>query len=620
MKLRSKLLLPIAGAIVLLTVTLSGVYITLLGESIEQQFHKRGVSVASSLASNGKMGVLMQDSTQLGAFMDYAMTDQEVRYIVFYNDQGGKIASRGDGAIPSDVKAAKDLKAVGIEASKDASGTDVVVFNAPVTPRGGESSMIGSVKVCISTEMLAADKRAAILWSLLISLAVGAGILGVVFYLANSITKPVIKLGKLAYAVAHGDLSGQVEVSSKDEIGDLTRDVNSMVENIRTLVDEVKQKGEAAEQAAAEANRTKEAVLAQEQYYSRSVDTMLVEMSRFADGDLTVNIKAEKDDAIGKLFAGFNTAVGKIRTMLAQVTDAVESTASASGQISSSAEEMAAGAQEQTHQASEVATAVEEMTRTIIDTTKNAATAAELSRMYGDNAKEGGRIVIDTISGMNRIQEVVRESSETVRELGRSSDQIGEIIQVIDDIADQTNLLALNAAIEAARAGEQGRGFAVVADEVRKLAERTTKATKEIAGMIKQIQKDTAGAVQSMQQGTKEVERGKALAEKSGESLRLIIEGAEKVVDVIASVAAASEQQSASAEHISKNIEAITNVTQESAGGTQQIARAAEDLNRLTQNLQGMLGQFVLGGSALHHVAGKQPASLRSNDGKLVRR
>ena len=168
---------------------------------------------------------------------------------------------------------------------------------------------------------------------------------------------------------------------------------------------------------------------------------------------------------------------------------------------------------------------------------------------------------------------------------------------MIDDIADQTNLLALNAAIEAARAGEQGRGFAVVADEVRKLAERTTKATKEIAGMIKQIQKDTGNAVESMGEGTEEVERGKALANKAGESLREIVEESQHVVDIVTQVAAASEEQSSAAEQISKNIEAISSVTQQSAAGTQQIAHAAEDLNRLTLNLESLIEQFNISDS-----------------------
>lgn len=152
----------------------------------------------------------------------------------------------------------------------------------------------------------------------------------------------------------------------------------------------------------------------------------------------------------------------------------------------------------------------------------------------------------------------------------------------------------MNAAIEAARAGEQGRGFAVVADEVRKLAERTTKATKEIATMIRTIQLDTEEAVVSMNEGTKEVEIGKNLAEQSGKSLGDIVKAANSVVDVVTQVAAASEEQSSAAEQITKNIESISTVTHESAAGTQQIARAAEDLNRLTENLQRLIAQFKI--------------------------
>ena len=150
----------------------------------------------------------------------------------------------------------------------------------------------------------------------------------------------------------------------------------------------------------------------------------------------------------------------------------------------------------------------------------------------------------------------------------------------------------MNAAIEAARAGEQGRGFAVVADEVRKLAERTTKATKEIAQMIKKIQVDTSGAVVSMEEGTKEVERGIELADKAGTSLKEIVGVSQKVTDMVTQIAAASEQQSSASEQISKNVEGISTVTGESAHGTQQIARTAEDLNKLTENLQRLISGF----------------------------
>jgi methyl-accepting chemotaxis protein len=209
---------------------------------------------------------------------------------------------------------------------------------------------------------------------------------------------------------------------------------------------------------------------------------------------------------------------------------------------------------------------------------------------------------------------VVKQSAGTVQELGKSSDQIGEIIGVIDDIADQTNLLALNAAIEAARAGDQGRGFAVVADEVRKLAERTTKATKEIAGMIKKIQLDTRGAVTSMDEGTKQVDEGIKLADKAGTSLHQIVGISQKVTDMVSQIAAASEQQSTASEQISKNVEAISSVTGESAAGVQQIARAAEDLNRLTENLQQLLSKFSLGGEAQHASSHAAPATHKTKE------
>jgi methyl-accepting chemotaxis protein len=316
-------------------------------------------------------------------------------------------------------------------------------------------------------------------------------------------------------------------------------------------------------------------------------------ISRLSEGDLLVEVEQSTNkDEISYLRSQLAMMASNLSNLLRKVKEAIDATASASNEISASTEEMSAGAKEQTIQASEVAGAVEEMAKTIIETSSNTSVAAETAKQAGENAKEGGKVVIQTITGMNKIAEVVMQLAQTVEALGKSSDQIGEIVQVIDDIADQTNLLALNAAIEAARAGEQGRGFAVVADEVRKLAERTTKATKEIADMIKKIQKDTIEAVQSMKQGTSEVEAGKELANKAGIALEQIISGTQKVSDIIRQVAAASEQQSKASENISKNIEAITTVTHESAAGAHQIARAAEDLSRLTVNLQDMVGRF----------------------------
>ena len=337
-------------------------------------------------------------------------------------------------------------------------------------------------------------------------------------------------------------------------------------------------------------------------------------LGQLSAGNLTVRMNGDYKGDFLVIKKSINNLAESFNKAIREVSEAVNLTANSSSEISSSTEEMAAGAEEQSSQTGEIASAVEEMTRTILETTQNASTAAEQARKSGTAAKEGGDVITQTINGMNRIAEVVREAAGTVKELGANSEQIGSIIQVIDDIADQTNLLALNAAIEAARAGEQGRGFAVVADEVRKLAERTSSATKEIEVMIKKIQGDTDGAVKSIELGTKEVEKGIQLAEKSNKSLDEIIVSANGVVDVINQVATASEELSRTAEEISRSIEGINSVAHQTADGVQQIARSSEDLNNLTMNLQGLVEKFQVGGTGM---TGKK-SSPKGDSGRLM--
>src|SRR5262249_4091716 len=190
----------------------------------------------------------------------------------------------------------------------------------------------------------------------------------------------------------------------------------------------------------------------------------------------------------------------------------------------------------------------------------------------------------------------VEGTAKKMEELGRSSDQIGRIAGVIDDIADQTNLLALNAAIEAARAGEQGRGFAVVADEVRKLAGRTTTPTKKIAQMIKNIQDETKTAVTAMEEGTKQVEEGVTSTSKAGDSLKQIIHMSEQVGEMITHIATAATQQSSASEEVNNNMEQIAKLVKESADGAQQSARACQDLSGLALDMQKIVSNFKLGG------------------------
>lgn len=452
----------------------------------------------------------------------------------------------------------------------------------------------------------------------------------------DAVVGPITITAGYVDRLAKGDIPEAITESYNGDFNTLKVNLNTCLAAVRLLVDDAK----GLSDAAMEGKLSMRADTARHQGDFRrivegfngtldAVTRPIEESSRVLEsmgkGDLTVRMTGDYTGDHRLMKDSINRVAENLSHALGEVSEAVSATASASNQISSSTEEMAAGAQEQASQTGEVATAMEQMTRTIMENSKSAVTTAETARKAKESASQGGEVVKQTVAGMQRIAEVVNTSAKTVKELGRSSDQIGEIISVIDDIADQTNLLALNAAIEAARAGDQGRGFAVVADEVRKLAERTVKATKEIAGMIKKIQVDTAGAVDAMDRGTAEVESGIRLADKAGKSLEEIVGVSQKVTEMVQQIADASEKQSEAAEQISKNIEAISTVTNQTGSGTQQIARSAEDLNRLTENLKGLVGRFKVivhsekdrGDGATHEEKGSMAATV---NGRLVHR
>jgi methyl-accepting chemotaxis protein len=304
--------------------------------------------------------------------------------------------------------------------------------------------------------------------------------------------------------------------------------------------------------------------------------------------------KLTSTDEMGYVTRAFVTMIQMLRTNIRHMHNASNEIADASSLITSSIEEIAAGAQEQMSQATEVTKSIEEMTRTIMDNSKSADDTVKTAEKARLTAEAGGMIVTATGERMKRIAQATSKSSEIAKALELSSKQIGEIVKLINDIADQTSLLALNAATEAARAGEQGRGFSIVADEVRKLSERTMKATKEIETMIKNIQQETKQAVTSMDEGTLEVKEGMKLAEQAGQSLREIVEKSQKVTEMISQIAVSSEEQSTTSEQITSNMEIIYSVTKQMADNTRNVASASEGLKQLTEQLKEGVGQFKL--------------------------
>ena len=469
------------------------------------------------------------------------------------------------------------------------------------------------------------------------------------FTITRSISLPINKAKEMMEKLSRGNLSVRLNITRKEEIGDLTRAMDKMADNLKEKID-VMQKisqgnlgveipayveddeispgldkilsvlnelnneiGELIENGR-NGNLTKrgdeskfdgaykEFVFGINSILDAIVDpikegSQVLEI--MSTGDLTVKMTGDYKGDLLIIKDSINKVGDSIGRLIENVLHAVEATASSSAEISSSSEQLAAAAQEQSMQSQEVSSAVEQMTKTVIETAKNASNAANSSKEAKEQALKGGKKVDDTKEGMDLIVKSTSGTGDIIKGLTNKTGQIGEITQVIDDIADQTNLLALNAAIEAARAGEQGRGFAVVADEVRKLAERTSKATKEIAETISAIQNDVVEADESVVSAIQAVNKGLVLTKEVADSFGAILGSIDEVTDEISLVATASEEQSTTSEEISRNIEGMNSAINESAKGIAQIATTTDDLNKLALNLNELVSQFKISSNKL---------------------
>ncbi|PKF80389.1 chemotaxis protein [Vibrio sp. vnigr-6D03] len=315
-------------------------------------------------------------------------------------------------------------------------------------------------------------------------------------------------------------------------------------------------------------------------------------LRKLAGGDLTVNIAVDSQDELGKMSENFNQAVSKTRQAMREVLSTTNQVAEGTHEIAQTSEQMARDLDLQAEQVEHISTSIDEMMQSVAEVAKQSTDATSSAKEAGVTANSGGDIVRNTIQGMSSINEAVMASSKSVAELGKRGSEIGDIINVINDIAEQTNLLALNAAIEAARAGEAGRGFAVVADEVRTLADRTTTATEEIAGSIEAIQSETKLAVDRMNAGTSHVEEGVELAGKAGTSLEDIVAGAEAVATMIDSIAAASEEQANASVAVRESVETVSEVSKNANSQANQAASSARDLSSQTDKLKTLVAQF----------------------------
>jgi methyl-accepting chemotaxis protein len=294
-------------------------------------------------------------------------------------------------------------------------------------------------------------------------------------------------------------------------------------------------------------------------------------------------------------------AEGKAREILdaaSRLEAVVEVVTSASQQLSAQIEQSSRGAEEQAHRIGETATSMEEMNATVLEVAKNASSAAHTADQAKVKAEEGAGVVSRVVAGIGQVQSQSQEMMADMGALGARAEGIGQILNVISDIADQTNLLALNAAIEAARAGEAGRGFAVVADEVRKLAEKTMTATKEVGEAIRGIQTGTKKNIENVERAGATIEDVTGLSNTSGLALREIVSLAETTTDQVRSIATASEEQSSASEEINRSIEDVNRVSTEMSDAMRQSAQAVGELAHQAQVLKDLIEQLRQGDGA----------------------
>ncbi|HKF19923.1 MAG TPA: HAMP domain-containing methyl-accepting chemotaxis protein [Candidatus Angelobacter sp.] len=389
------------------------------------------------------------------------------------------------------------------------------------------------------------------------------------FVIANNVIEPVRNLTSFAERFAQGDYRARAAVESSDDFGFIAENLNRAAEaSSRVLFNQETQEN-----------------------LQKSVTEFLTIVSQIARGDLTLRGRVT-NDALGNVVDSVNYMLDNFVKVLERVRKGALDVQSSANEILIASEEMSTGAIQQDQEITNTSSAVEQLTVSMKQVSNNAEASAEAARRALDAAEQGNRSVRDTLEGMQRIRSSVQATAKRIKALGDRSLEISEIVNVINDITEQTNLLALNAAIEAARAGEAGRGFAVVADEVRKLAEHSRNATKDIAALIKAIQAETNDAVVVMEEGTKEVEIGAKLADQAGRALDAISSVVRQSAELVQEISLASKQQVRGTEGVANAMQIISNITRQTSQGARQTARTVEQMVHMSEQLNEALSQF----------------------------
>jgi methyl-accepting chemotaxis protein len=572
--IRTKVVIMIVGMSAVFGSGILGFVYYQLQNTLRDEALNKALILADGLSVKAAEPVQVEDLNALQFILGEAIGQADVAYAFIRDGRGRVLSSSFEGnVVPPELQNINQLQPnvpFGTESTNLVLKDTIIEVTDIASPVGGGA--LGSIHIGLNITQIKMNIRNI----LLKIIYVGAGSLLalsiITVILATIIIAPVRDLMRVAEALGSGDLSKKANVKSADELGQLGTTLNNTIDRLQGLVQ-------------TEADRDK---------MQHQVMDLLSIVSGAAEGDLTVKAEVTAD-ALGSVADAFNLMINGLTALVSQASNVAHEIQSSTGDILQASERMRRGAEQQTAQIQGASGAVNEMSHTIQRMAENAEAATQASLKATQAAVKGGSSVSETIKGMQRIRAAVQTTGKKIKGLGERSLEIGAIIEVINEIATQTNLLALNAAIEAARAGEQGKGFAVVADEVRKLAERAARATKDITSLIKGIQVETSEAVTVMEEGTREVEEGTKLADQAGAALREIEQIVKQTSGLVTDITNSAANQVKVSESVVTSMDSISKLTQDTTKGVQDTVETIGRLAELSKRLTDAIGRFKLG-------------------------
>jgi methyl-accepting chemotaxis protein len=545
-----------------------------LQNTLRDEALNKALILADGLSVKAAEPVQVEDLNALQFILGEAIGQADVAYAFIRDSRNRILSSSFEGnVVPPELKDINQLQPnvpFGTESTNLRLQDQIIEVTDIASPVGGGA--LGTIHIGLNITQIKLNIRNILLKILYVGVAALVTLSIITIILATIIIRPVRDLMRVAEALGSGDLSKKANVKSTDELGQLGTTLNNTIDRLQGLVQ-------------TEADRDK---------MQHQVMDLLSIVSGAAEGDLTVKAEVTAD-ALGSVADAFNLMINGLTALVSQASNVAHEIQSSTGDILLASERMRMGAEQQTNQIQGAAGAVNEMSHTIQRMAENAEAATQASLKATQAAVKGGTSVAETIKGMQRIRAAVQTTGKKIKGLGERSLEIGAIIEVINEIATQTNLLALNAAIEAARAGEQGKGFAVVADEVRKLAERAARATKDITSLIKGIQVETSEAVTVMEEGTREVEEGTKLADQAGAALREIEQIVKQTSGLVTDITNSAANQVKVSESVVHSMDSISKLTQETTVGVRETVETIGRLADLSKRLTDAIGRFKLG-------------------------